>query len=330
MSVILAFIGVSGSGDADGVTQADKALASSSTIAHRRKVEFIMLSEQILYIVATPIGNRDDISARAIDVLGSVNRIYAEDTRHSLPLLRHHGIDTPVTAFHEHNEQAQVDAVLTYLHNGHSAALISDAGTPLISDPGFRLVKACQQSGIKVSPVPGACALTAALCVSGVPTDRFQFVGFSPHKRGARKAWMQPLANLPHTLVLYESPHRIVECLQDICEVFGSERELCVARELTKRFETVVHGTSTDMLARVSGDANQQRGEFVIVITGKLVSPEATVESVLQLDKTLSVLLEHLPVKTAAKAAADIFSINKRDAYERALVLQGKQAPGLL
>ncbi|MFK8079226.1 MAG: 16S rRNA (cytidine(1402)-2'-O)-methyltransferase [Granulosicoccus sp.] len=283
-----------------------------------------MSSEQVLYIVATPIGNREDISARAIEVLGCVNRIYAEDTRHSLPLLRHHGIDTPVTALHEHNEQAQVDAVLGYLQDGHSAALISDAGTPLISDPGFRLVRACQVAGIKVSPVPGACALTAALCVSGLPTDRFQFVGFSPHKRGARKAWLQPLASLMHTVVLYESPHRIVDCLEDIRSVFGEERQLCIARELTKRFETVLQGTSADIVARISNDANQQRGEFVIVIAGKPVSNEVGAEAVLELDRTLGVLLEHLPVKTAAKAAADIFSINKRDAYERALTLQGK------
>ncbi|MFK7994148.1 MAG: 16S rRNA (cytidine(1402)-2'-O)-methyltransferase [Granulosicoccus sp.] len=283
-----------------------------------------MSSEQILYIVATPIGNRDDISVRAIEVLDSVNRIYAEDTRHSLPLLRHHGIDTPVVAFHEHNEQAQVDAVLAYLLSGHSAALISDAGTPLISDPGFRLVRACQQAGIKVSPVPGASALTAALSVCGLPTDRFQFVGFTPHKRTARKSWLQALANLSHTLVLYESPHRIVECLNDISDVFGPERELCVARELTKRFETILSGSANDIVAVMADDTNQQKGEFVIVIAGKPVTDDAGAEVGAALDRTLKVLLEHLPVKTAAKAAADIFSINKRDAYERALVLQGK------
>ena len=283
-----------------------------------------MSSEQILYIVATPIGNRADISARAIEVLSNVNRIYAEDTRHSLPLLKHHGIDTPVTALHEHNEQAQVDVVLAYLRNGHSAALISDAGTPLISDPGFRLVRACQKEGIKVSPVPGACAITAALCVCGLPTDRFQYVGFAPHKRAARMVWLQQLVNLPHTQVLYESPHRIVDCVSDICDVYGETRELCIARELTKRFETVMHGTTADIKARVAEDANQQRGEFVIVIAGKPVSADAGADSVLELDRTLRVLLEYLPVKSAAKAAADIFSMNKRDAYERALTLQGK------
>jgi len=306
------------------VAQADKALVSNSTIIHLRKVEFIMSSEQVLYIVATPIGNRDDISARAIDVLSSVNRIYAEDTRHSLPLLRHHGINTPVTALHEHNEQAQVSGILEYLQSGHDAALISDAGTPLISDPGFRLVRACQRAGVKVSPVPGACALTAALCISGLPTDRFQFVGFAPHKRAARKLWLQPLANLSSTQVLYESPHRIVDCLEDICEMFGMERELCVARELTKRFETVLHGAAAHILQGVFEDPNQQKGEFVIVIAGKPGSQAVDTSAEIALDRALEVLLQHLPVKSAAKAAADIFSMNKRDAYDRALALQQK------
>ncbi len=283
-----------------------------------------MLSEQVLFIVATPIGHRDDISARAVEVLRSVDRIYAEDTRHSLSLLRHHGIETRIWALHEHNEESQIDVVLEHLREGHSTALISDAGTPLISDPGYRLVRACQQAGIKVSPVPGPCALTAALSVSGLPTDRFQFVGFAPHKRAARIAWLQALEALSHTQVLYETPHRIVECLSDIVEVFGALRELSVARELTKRFETVLYGSAADVLATVVGDANQQRGEFVIVIAGKAVADKDDADAALELDRTLRVLLEHLPVKRAAKAAADIFSINKRAAYERALVLQGK------
>lgn len=306
------------------MTQPDKALVSNSNSTHLVKVEFIMSSEQILYIVATPIGNRDDISHRAIEVLRNVDRVYAEDTRHSLPLLRYHGIDTRLSALHEHNELAQIEVVLTHLREGNCAALISDAGTPLISDPGFRLVRACQKAGITVSPVPGACALTAALSVCGLPTDRFQFVGFAPHKAAARKAWLRPLENLAHTQVLYESPHRIVECLHDIVEVYGEQRELCLARELTKRFETLLHGTTVDVLAEVLGDGNQQKGEFVIVIAGKPPGDETDVAAVLELDRTLRVLLEHLPVKTAAKAAADIFSVNKRDAYDRALVLQGK------
>ena len=283
-----------------------------------------MSSEQALYIVATPIGNRDDISHRAVEVLRSVDRIYAEDTRHSLPLLRHHGIQTRLSALHEHNERAQSDSVLEYLQSGHSAALISDAGTPLISDPGYRLVRAAQRAGVKVSPVPGACALTAALSVCGLPTDRFQFVGFAPHKQTARKAWLHELESLAHTQVLYESPHRILDCLDDIVTVMGAEREICVARELTKRFETVLQGTAMQVRATVADDHHQQKGEFVIVIAGKASSQSPEVAISAELDKTLMVLLQHLTVKTAARAAAELFSINKRDAYERALVLQDK------
>jgi len=283
-----------------------------------------MSSEQVLYIVATPIGNRDDISHRAVEVLRSVDRIYAEDTRHSLPLLRHHGIQVRLSALHEHNERAQIDSVLDYLQSGHSVALISDAGTPLISDPGYRLVRAAQRAGVKVSPVPGACALTAALSVCGLPTDRFQFVGFAPQKQAARKAWLHELESLAHTQVLYESPHRILDCLGDIVTVMGAEREICVARELTKRFETVLQGTAMQIHATVADDDNQQKGEFVIVIAAKpsCQSQEAAISA--ELDKTLMVLLQHLPVKTAARAAAELFSINKRGAYERALVLQDK------
>lgn len=283
-----------------------------------------MSSEQVLYIVATPIGNRDDISHRAIEVLRSVDRVYAEDTRHSLPLLRHHGIQTRIWAVHEHNEQAQVESVIAHLLAGNSAALISDAGTPLISDPGFRLVRAARQAGVKVSPIPGASALTAALSVCGLPTDRFQFVGFAPHKQAARKAWLQPLESLAETQVLYESPHRILDCLDDIVAVFGAEREICLARELTKRFETVLQGTAMQIRATVADDANQRRGEFVIVIAGKPSADAPELTTMVELDRTLSVLLQHLPVKTAARAAAELFSVNKRDAYERALALQGK------
>lgn len=274
--------------------------------------------------MATPIGNREDISARAIEVLRNVDRIYAEDTQHSVPLLRHHGIDTRVVTIHEHNEHAMVDAVLSFLKNAHNAALISDAGTPLISDPGFRLVRACQRAGVLVSPVPGACALVSALSVSGLPTDRFQFVGFAPHRSAARKSWLRPLAAFAHTQVLYESPHRIVDSLTDIVDIFGATREICLARELTKRFETVISGQAADVLEQVILDANQQRGEFVIVIAGQSTENDASSASEIELDRVLHVLLEHLPVNKAAKAAADIFALKKRDVYERALKLQGR------
>jgi len=285
-----------------------------------------MSSESTLYIVATPIGHRDDMSARAIQTLQQVDRIYAEDTRHSLPLLRHHGIETRLYTLHEHNEEARSATVIEHLASGESAALITDAGTPLISDPGFKLVRACQAAGVRVSPVPGACAVTAALSVSGLPTDRFQFVGFPPARSAARQSWLKALQAVPHTLVIYESPHRIVDSLRDMVEHLGEQRLVTLGRELTKRFETLIHGTLPQVLARVEGDANQQRGEFVLVIAGYSDDDE---ESGIQapsvdLDKTLSVLLPHLPVKTAAKCAAELCSITKKQAYDRALKLQGR------
>lgn len=283
-----------------------------------------MFSERTLYIVATPIGNRDDLSARAIELLQQVDRIYAEDTRHSLPLLRHHGIDTRTWALHEHNEESQIDMVIEHLNTGASAALITDAGTPLISDPGFRLVRACHSAGVRVSTVPGPCAVTAALSVSGLPTDRFQFVGFSPSKSGARQKWLQPLAQLPHTIVIYESPHRIVDSLNDIASVFGESRPMTLARELTKRFETLIHGPVREVIEKVQADSNQQRGEFVLVLAGTAMQDESLQEvvSAADLDKTLSVLLEHLPVKTVARCAAELCGVTKKTAYDRALLQQ--------
>ncbi|NND90378.1 MAG: 16S rRNA (cytidine(1402)-2'-O)-methyltransferase [Granulosicoccus sp.] len=285
-----------------------------------------MSSEHTLYIVATPIGNRDDLSVRAMQVLQQVDRIYAEDTRHSLPLLRHHGIESRLWPLHEHNEEARTAAVIEHLSGGSSAALITDAGTPLISDPGFKLVRACQRAGIHVSPVPGPCAVTAALCISGLPTDRFQFVGFPPSRSAARQVWLQPLAQLSHTLVIYETPHRIVESLFDLAQVFGPERPMTLARELTKRFETVIHGHVGDVLAAVQADSNQQRGEFVLVVAGlpMAAAAAADVQITVELDRTLAVLLPHLPVKTAARCAAELCSITKKQAYDRALKLQGR------
>jgi 16S rRNA (cytidine1402-2'-O)-methyltransferase len=318
-------IGLSGSGGADGVTQAAKALVSKTQSSNCRQVRLFMALEQALYIVATPIGNRSDMSARAVDVLSQVDRIYAEDTRHSLPLLRHHGIETRIWPLHEHNEDNQVDNVINFLHSPATAALITDAGTPLISDPGFRLVRACQQSGIRVSPIPGACSLTAALSVCGIPTDRFQFVGFVPSKSLARKAFFQPLKRTPHTLVMFESPHRIVDCLSDIVSAFGEQRTISLARELTKKFETVLYGAATTVQTAVSSDPNQQKGEFVIVISG--AADAAIAEShadAVELEQTLAVLLKHLPVKTAARCGAEIFGMRKKKVYELALAIQGR------
>jgi len=318
-------------GGPDGVAHPDSTLAtntsrqSSRQLKRQRRVKLIMSSEHTLYIVATPIGNRDDMSARAIDVLQHVDRIYAEDTRHSLPLLRHHGIDTRLWALHDHNEESRIAMVIGHLRNGADAALITDAGTPLISDPGFRLVRACQREGIRVSPVPGACAVTAALSVSGLPTDRFQFVGFPPARRGARQSWLLPLASLSHTLIIYESPHRIVDSLTDLVAVFGEDRVLTVARELTKKFETLLHGSAAQVLAQIEADSNQQRGEFVVIVGGcDGLGDESVADAAADLDKTLSVLLEHLPVKTVARCAAELCGVTKKQAYDRALKLQGR------
>lgn len=275
--------------------------------------------------MATPIGNRSDISARAIDVLSQVDRIYAEDTRHSLPLLRHHGIETRIWALHEHNEDIQVENVIDFLHTPATAALITDAGTPLISDPGFRLVRACQRSGIRVSPIPGACSLTAALSVCGIPTDRFQFVGFVPSKSSARKAFFQPLKRVPHTLVMFESPHRIVDCLGDIVSEFGEQRTISVARELTKKFETVLYGAAAAVQTTVSSDSNQQKGEFVIVIAGASDAAIAEMNADAgELERTLVILLQHVPVKTAARCVAEIYGMRKKQVYELALAIQGR------
>lgn len=281
-----------------------------------------MSSEQSLYIVATPIGNRDDLSARAVAVLSSVDRIYVEDTRHSQALLKHYGVTTPVSALHEHNEQAEANRIAASLSNGGSAALISDAGTPLISDPGYRLVRACRDQGVLVSPIPGASALTAALSVSGLPTDRFQFVGFPPSKANARQQFLQELAALPHTVVLYESPHRIVACLADLVQSFGPSRDMVLARELTKKFETVRYGSIADIHAWVEHDSNQQRGEFVLMLAGKPQDRAGNHEYVEALDKTLKVLSPHLPVKTVARCAAELVGVTRKQAYDRALFLK--------
>jgi len=285
-----------------------------------------MISGRTLFIVATPIGNRDDLSARAIEVLKQVDRIYAEDTRHSLPLLRHHGIDTKTWALHEHNETAQVGMVIDHVVSGATAALITDAGTPLISDPGYRLVRACHDAGVKVTPVPGACAVTAALCVSGLPTDRFQFAGFPPSRSSARLKWLEPMSALTHTLILYESPHRVLDSLADIETVMGSDRPVTLARELTKRFETILHGAIGEVIQQVLADKNQQRGEFVIVIGSVSLVGNAAhdVPKAVDLDKTISVLSQHMPAKTVARCAAELCGVTRKIAYDRALELKSQ------
>ena len=218
-----------------------------------------MFSERTLYIVATPIGNRDDLSARAIELLQQVDRIYAEDTRHSLPLLRHHGIDTRTWALHEHNEESQIDMVIEHLNTGASAALITDAGTPLISDPGYHLVQHLRNEGVKVVPIPGASAIIAALSIAGLATDRFVFEGFLPAKSVGRKQMYQRATQQTCTQVYYESSHRVVASIRDLIEIIEPDRQVVLCRELTKLFEQSFSGTATELLEWLESDSNHQK-----------------------------------------------------------------------
>jgi 16S rRNA (cytidine1402-2'-O)-methyltransferase len=271
----------------------------------------------VLYVVATPIGNRADITQRALDILGSVTRILAEDTRHSGNLLRSLGIATPLLSLHEHNEQLQVEPLLARLHAGESLALVSDAGTPLISDPGYRIVRAARQAGIRVVPVPGASALIAALSVAGLPTDRFVFEGFLPTRTAARRARLQMLVAEPRTLVFYEASHRIQECIADMQALFGGEREAVIARELTKTFEQVQRGSLAELGVWLAADDNHRRGEFVVLVAG---APEIEDDEVgADPRRVLEILLRELPVKQAAALAAEITGVRKNALYQLAL-----------
>ncbi|AFI83842.1 MULTISPECIES: 16S rRNA (cytidine(1402)-2'-O)-methyltransferase [Methylophaga] len=274
-----------------------------------------------LYIVATPIGNLADISARAIEVLSSVDVIAAEDTRHSKYLLQHHGIETSTISLHEHNEQQRSELLLTRIAAGESIALISDAGTPLISDPGYRLVNMAREQGIKVIPIPGACAVIAALSASGLSAERFAFEGFLPPKSTARRQALQSLENEPRTLIFYESPKRMVASLQDMLTVFGGERKACLARELTKMFETIVTLPLAELVDVVINDANHQKGEIVLLVEGQsTVVDRDEAEEV----RVLQILLDEVPLKQAAAITASILGIKKNKAYEMALKLQQK------
>jgi 16S rRNA (cytidine1402-2'-O)-methyltransferase len=265
-----------------------------------------------LWVVATPIGHRDDFSARAVETLRNVAVIAAEDTRHSRPLLIHYNIDTPTIALHEHNEREVVDAVVRRLQGGESVALISDAGTPLISDPGFRLVRAARAAGIRCIPVPGACAAIAALSVAGLPSDRFVFEGFLPPKAAARRSRLQELAGDARTLMFYESSHRVAESLADMRDVFGAQREAVLARELTKLFETVIGEPLSKLAARVAGDPDQQRGECVILVAGR---GEEVDERLAEGQRVFAILSEELPPSKAAKLAAAITGASRKALY---------------
>lgn len=266
-----------------------------------------------LWVVATPIGHREDLSARAIETLRGVKVIAAEDTRHSRPLLVHHGIDTPLIALHEHNERDAVEAIVRRMTAGESVALISDAGTPLISDPGFRLVRAARAAGIRCIPVPGACAAIAALSVAGLPSDRFVFEGFLPPKAAARRSRLQELAGDARTVIFYESSHRVAESLADMRDIFGAAREAVLARELTKMFETVLGEPLAELAARVAADPDQQRGECVILVAGRGEEADAKLA---EGQRVFAILRDELPPAKAAKLAAAISGAPRKLLYE--------------
>lgn len=265
-----------------------------------------------LHVVATPIGNLGDLSPRAQQVLREVAAVCAEDTRRSGQLLAHFGIGTPLLALHEHNEQQLAERLVARLLGGEALALVSDAGTPLVSDPGYRLVRAARAAGVKVSPVPGPSALVAALSVAGLPSDRFTFEGFLPAKASARRGRLAALAGEPRTLVFYESSHRIEESLADLRAAFGDDRPAVLARELTKLFETVLDGTLADLHARVAADADQRKGEFVLVVQGVGEDVDAKLA---EGRRVHAILARQLPPSTAAKLAAEITGAPRKALY---------------
>ena len=265
-----------------------------------------------LHVVATPIGNLGDLSPRAQQVLREVAAVCAEDTRRSGQLLAHFGIGTPLLALHEHNEQQLAERLVARLLGGEALALVSDAGTPLVSDPGYRLVRAARAAGVKVSPVAGPSALVAALSVAGLPSDRFTFEGFLPAKASARRERLAALAGEPRTLVFYESSHRIEESLADLRAAFGDDRPAVLARELTKLFETVLDGTLADLHARVAADADQRKGEFVLVVQGVGEDADAKLA---EGRRVHAVLARQLPPSTAAKLAAEITGAPRKALY---------------
>ncbi len=272
------------------------------------------MSQAGLYVVATPIGNLEDISYRAVSLLTGADLIAAEDTRHSRVLLAHYSISTPMLALHEHNEERVMGQIIDRIGKGECIALISDAGTPLISDPGYRLVLAAREAGIPVFSVPGASAITAALSVAGLPPDRFVFEGFLPAKTAARVSKLEMLAHESRTMVFFESSHRIQATINDMTEVFGNQRPVAVCRELTKKFETVLRAPLADIRQRLQDDKNQTKGEFVVVVSGFEGSKDEAMSTALSM---ASALLEYLPASQAARVAAKLNDVPRREVYRR-------------
>jgi len=273
-----------------------------------------------IYVVATPIGNLGDMTTRAIEVLNSVDLILAEDTRHSMPLLRHFQIQTQCQAFHEHNEKSIAESVCERVRQGESVAIISDAGVPLISDPGFPLVRMAHEYKLPVVTIPGACAAISAISVAGLATDRFSFEGFLPSKAGAKRKVLEALLDEPRTMIFYESPRRVIETLRIMVELFGEDRQAVLARELTKLFETVHKAPLRELLEFVESDSNQVKGEIVLLLEG--IQKEATDEDEAELKRILSILLEEVSVKQAVSIAMKLKGLKRNQVYPLALKLK--------
>ena len=266
----------------------------------------------VLYVVATPIGNLADLSDRARETLATVSKIAAEDTRRTKQLLSHIGVNTPCFSLHDHNERQKLQMIVQLLQSGESIALVSDAGTPLISDPGYPLVNAVRQQGLDVVPIPGPCAIITALCAAGLPSDRFIFEGFLPAKKQARQNLLQQMLEQTATMIFYESSHRIKDCIGDIAQVFGTERQLVIARELTKTFETFISGTAAELIEILAADPNQSKGEFVVLVAG---AAKQTSQLSAESRKLAKLLAEHMPGKQAAKITAEMFGEKKNQIY---------------
>lgn len=280
----------------------------------------------MLFVVATPLGNLGDLTPRAVEVLGTADLIAAEDTRRCRQLLSHLGLSRPVVAYHDHNEQQRESGLLRELQLGRTIALVADAGTPLISDPGFRLVRAARAAGVSVSCVPGPCAAIAALSVAGLPSDRFVFEGFLPARAAARRARLEELRAECRTLVFYESPRRLLALLEDLAAVIGTQREAVIARELTKRYETVLTGTVGELLTRVVADPDQQLGEIVLLLHGADAQPMQTAE--VEPQQLLRVLLARMPLSESVDCAVEICGLPRNLLYRTALALQSATNPG--
>ena len=285
-----------------------------------RQLDSTVISEGTLYIVPTPIGNLGDITRRALEVLQAVDLIAAEDTRHTGLLLQHFAINARLFALHDHNEQQKAQALLAKLQEGQSIALVSDAGTPLINDPGYHLVRTCREAGVRVVPLPGPCAAIAALSAAGLPSDRFCYEGFLPAKSKGRRDALQALEQEPRTLIFYESTHRLLDSLADICTVLGEARYVVLARELTKTWESIHGAPVGELLAWVQEDENRRKGEMVLIIEGHKADEEALPAEAL---RTLALLQAELPLKKAAALAAEIHGVKKNALYKYAL---GQQA----